>query len=91
MHAISYVSFLPLLFLIVFLAKFIYNSAVQYWKLRHVPGPFLSGVSRWFFIKSTAKNTLHLDCATLCKKYGMHKCVPATAELLLITTLRASC
>lgn len=56
---------------VLVLLRVVISYVVQYRKLSHVPGPFLSGVSRWFFIKSTAKNTLHLDCATLCQKHGM--------------------
>lgn len=69
MFSLSYLltAFLALLTLMI-----VYSRIIQYRKLSHVPGPFLSGVSRWFFIKSTAKNTLHLDCASLCKSYGQY-------------------
>ena len=63
-------SYIPLSFLLLFVLRVVYNRTIQYRKLSHVPGPFLSGVSRWFFIKSTAKNTLHLACGQLCKDYG---------------------
>ena len=71
MYGYSISAILSIGLLVLFSLKLVYNRIVQYRKLSHVPGPFLSGVSRWFFIKNAAKNTLHLDCGEVCKTYGL--------------------
>ena len=53
------------------ISRFLHGFITQYFILRHIPGPFGSGWSRLFIIRSTYKNTLHLDFAAAIKKYGI--------------------
>jgi hypothetical protein len=50
--------------------KLYYTKIRGYYRLRHIPGPWFSGWSRLFIISATARNTLHLDLARACQKWG---------------------
>ncbi|QDS75022.1 hypothetical protein FKW77_005880 [Venturia effusa] len=51
--------------------KISYYRVKQYFRLSHVPGPWIAGIfPRLWTILSTARNTLHLDHAAVLKKYG---------------------
>ena len=45
-----------------------------YWRLRHIPGPFLGRFPKLWLIRSTAKGSTFWDLDALCKKYGNIRC-----------------
>ncbi|KAF2400646.1 cytochrome P450 [Trichodelitschia bisporula] len=50
--------------------RYLFQTIVQYRKLRQVPGPWGSGWSQWCIVKSTFTNSIYLDIAAHCRKYG---------------------
>ena len=46
------------------------SATRQYRRLRHIPGPPLSGFSVLWLAHRSIKQTLHLDLHDVCKKYG---------------------
>jgi hypothetical protein len=68
-------SFNPLLLVaysvvFVFIAKYLVSTVRRYYRLAHIEGPWSTEWSGLFVISSVAKNTLHLDFGSACKKYG---------------------
>jgi hypothetical protein len=54
----------------IYVVKYFIAVIRQYYRLSHIKGPWATGWSRWFIIKSTAKNALHLEFAKAIKQYG---------------------
>jgi hypothetical protein len=42
----------------------------SYWRLRHIPGPWLGAVSELWYIRAATSGELHLKLAEVCSKYG---------------------
>jgi hypothetical protein len=42
----------------------------SYWRLRHIPGPWLGAVSELWYIRAATSGELHLRLAEACSKYG---------------------
>jgi hypothetical protein len=51
-------------------AYLVVSSIVQYFRLRHIPGPAGAGISKWWLIRSITKGRSHLDYYKVCQKYG---------------------
>jgi hypothetical protein len=43
----------------------------SYWRLRHIPGPWLATLSELWYIRAATSGELHLRLAEACSKYGM--------------------
>lgn len=42
----------------------------SYWRLRHIPGPWLGAVSELWYTKAATSGEVHLKLAEACSKYG---------------------
>jgi hypothetical protein len=45
----------------------------SYWRLRHIPGPWLAAVSELWYIRAATSGELHLRLAEVCSKYGTYE------------------
>lgn len=61
------VSTVGLLLLVYALTKYF----ISWYRLRHIPGPFWAGVTKFWQLKHTWNGTLYLESAEACFKYGM--------------------
>ena len=57
--------------LLLGLAYIIFDTGRNWYRLRHIPGPFSAGFSKWWLFKHTWNGTLYLESAEQCFKYGM--------------------
>lgn len=63
---------------ILIVVSTIYFSVATYsvWRrLRHIPGPPGTGLSRWWMLRNTLQGNLHLATKEACKKYGKRRFV----------------
>ena len=55
------------------LAIWYVTSSIQTWyRLRHIPGPFLAKFTYWFMLKTQASGQQHLTFREVNSKYGVH-------------------
>ncbi|PHH62103.1 hypothetical protein CDD82_2047 [Ophiocordyceps australis] len=47
-----------------------FSALVQYWRLRHIPGPPSAGFSTWWLVRAVGGNRAHLDLYQVCQQYG---------------------
>lgn len=47
-----------------------YNTLYSWYRLRHIPGPFSAGFSKWWLFKHTWNGSLYLEGAEQCFKHG---------------------
>ena len=43
----------------------------SWYRLRHIPGPYGAGFSKWWLFKHTWKGTMYIESAEQCFKHGM--------------------
>lgn len=49
-------------------------SAYTTWRrLRHIPGPKLAGLSKWWMLRNTLGGSMHLALETACETYGKRR------------------
>ena len=62
-----------ILVLFVVLLVMVYLGTRLYWtwhRLRHIPGPPGTGLSKWWMLRNTLGGDMHLATKDACKKYG---------------------
>lgn len=59
--------------LVLFLSYIVISDIQQWWKLRHIPGPFLSSFTRFPVVKCAWNGRMAHDFHELQKKYGMYR------------------
>jgi hypothetical protein len=52
------------------LAYVIFNTVQNWYRLRHIPGPFSAGFSKWWMLKHTWNGTMYIESAEQCFKHG---------------------
>jgi len=55
---------------VTWLLYLIATSVTTWSRLRHIPGPFSAGFSKWWLIRRQMTGKLVLDLQDVCKKYG---------------------
>ncbi|OCT52775.1 pisatin demethylase [Cladophialophora carrionii] len=60
----------PGIILALGLAYLAIDTIYSWYRLRHVPGPFSAGFSKWWLFKHTWNGTLYLESAEQCFKHG---------------------
>jgi hypothetical protein len=58
----------------------------SYWRLRHVPGPFLASISKLWLLKWVVRGELHIGLLQACEKYGKIAS-PVQAKLSIVADL----
>ena len=53
--------------LTLLLSAYLFSS---YWRLRHIPGPFLASFSKLWLLKWVLRAQLHVGLLEACEKYG---------------------
>jgi hypothetical protein len=59
------------LFAVAWLGWFVVSTLIAYNKLRHIPGPPLTGFTNWWWIKAAISGKGHLALKYACDRYGM--------------------
>lgn len=57
-------------------------------RLRHIPGPFMAGVSEFWLLRHTLGGRIHMDTAEACETYGATKPPKIQIVYTALTTLR---
>ena len=66
MFILAYLGFVLLLVL-----AYVFLDTFQTWhRLRHIPGPFSAGLSKWWLFKHTWNGTMYIESAEQCFKHG---------------------
>jgi len=57
--------------LLALLLLFFTARTLYVWnRLRHIPGPFSAGFSKWWLLKRTMNGTIHMESAQATFQYG---------------------
>ena len=57
--------------LLLGLAYLTFDTIRSWYRLRHIPGPFSAGLSKWWLLKHTWNGSLYLESAEQCFKHGI--------------------
>ena len=51
-------------------AAYVGNAIRVWYRLKHIKGPFIAAFSKFWLVRSHVKQTVYLDVAAACDKYG---------------------
>jgi hypothetical protein len=64
----------------ILIAWYVASSFQAWYRLRHIPGPFLAKFSYWFMLRTQASGNQHLTFKDVNNTYGMSNLTPMSRE-----------